>query len=86
MTENKTAEIQQLQSAISNITQHIETITSNRLKEMTQGGKFQTLDTTVKELSKDMVKVKTQRDLKGKEAEEEEQNRAGLQATQKEVS
>ncbi|KAG0369594.1 RecF/RecN/SMC [Gamsiella multidivaricata] len=85
LTEHKTTEIQQLQSAISNITQDIEKITANRLKEMTQGGKFQTLDMTVKELSKEMVKVRTQRDLKGKEAEEEDQNRIGLQATQKET-
>ncbi|KAG0310152.1 Structural maintenance of chromosomes protein 2, partial [Dissophora globulifera] len=85
LTERKTTEVQQLQSAISNITENIETITANRLKEMTQGGRFQTLDTTVKDLSKEIVKVKTQRDLKGKEAEEEKQNRVGLQATQKET-
>jgi structural maintenance of chromosome 2 len=53
---------------------------------MTQGGKYQTLDTTVKELSKEIVKVRTQRDLKGKEVEEEERNRTSLQATQQEVS
>ncbi|KAF9110806.1 Structural maintenance of chromosomes protein 2 [Mortierella sp. AM989] len=85
LTDRKTAEIQQQQSAISNITQNIEIITANRLKEMTQGGKFQTLDATVKELSKEIVKFKTQRDLKGKEVEEEEQNRFGLEATQKET-
>ncbi|KAF9391151.1 Structural maintenance of chromosomes protein 2, partial [Mortierella sp. AD011] len=85
LTDRKTAEIQQLQSAISNITQHIEIITANRMKEMTQGGKFQTLDATVKELSKEIVKFKTQRDLKGKEVEEEEQNRIGLEITQKET-
>ncbi|KAF9427715.1 Structural maintenance of chromosomes protein 2 [Entomortierella beljakovae] len=85
LTESKSAEIQQLQSAISNITQHIEIISSNRLKEMTQGGRFQTLDATVKDLSKEIVKFKTQRDLKGKEAEEEEQNRIGLVVTKKEI-
>ncbi|KAG0259679.1 Structural maintenance of chromosomes protein 2 [Mortierella polycephala] len=85
LTENKTVEIQQLQSAIANITQDIETITANRMKEMTQGGRYQTLDATVKELSKELVKIKTQRDLKGKEAEEEMRNRKGLVATQKDT-
>jgi len=86
LTERKTAQIQQLQSAISNISQDIEKITASRLKEMTQGGRFQTLDSGVKESSKNLVKVKTQRDLKGKESEEEALNRANLLATQKEVS
>lgn len=39
----------------------------------------------MKELSKNLVKVKTQRDLKGKESEEEALNRANLLATQKDV-
>ncbi|ORZ11270.1 hypothetical protein BCR41DRAFT_110256 [Lobosporangium transversale] len=85
LIDQKSAEIEQLQSAISNIAQHIETITANRLKEMTQGGKFQTLDATVKDLSKEIVKVKTQRDLKDKEAQEEEQNHSGLLSTLKET-
>ncbi|KAI1317847.1 Structural maintenance of chromosomes protein 2 [Mortierella claussenii] len=85
LSERKTAEIQQLQSAIVNINQNIEDITNNRLREMTLGGRFQTLDATVKDLSKEMVKVKTQRDLKDKEAQEEEQNRTGLVSTQKET-
>ncbi|KAF9408145.1 Structural maintenance of chromosomes protein 2 [Podila epigama] len=84
-SEQLTAEIQQLESAIGNITKDIEKITANRLKEMTQGGKFQTLDTIVKDLSKDLVKVRTQRDLKAKETEEEEQNRASLVSTQQET-
>ncbi|KAF9962365.1 Structural maintenance of chromosomes protein 2 [Mortierella alpina] len=78
LAQRKSAEIQQLQSAISNITQDIEKITGNRIKEMTQGGKFQTLETNFKELSKELVKIKTQQDLKGKEAAEEEQNRVVL--------
>ncbi|KAF9961458.1 Structural maintenance of chromosomes protein 2 [Mortierella alpina] len=85
LAQRKSAEIQQLQSAISNITQDIETITANRIKEMTQGGKFQTLETNFKELSKELVKLKTQQDLKGKEADEEEQNRAVLVSTYEET-
>lgn len=85
MTERLTEEIRQLESAIANIADDIEQIAANRLKEMTQGGKFQTLDTKVKDLSKELVKIRTQRDLKGKEAEEEELNRAGLISTQQEV-
>ncbi|KAI8355426.1 RecF/RecN/SMC [Mortierella sp. GBAus27b] len=77
--EQKMAAIEQLQSAISNISRDIKTLSEKRLREVTQGGKYQTLDTTVKELSKEIVKVRTQRDLKGKEAEEEDQNRIGLQ-------
>ncbi|KAK3825070.1 MAG: RecF/RecN/SMC [Benniella sp.] len=83
--EQKTAVIQQLESAISKITQHIETLAENRVREMTQGGKYQTLDTSVKDLSKEIVKVRTQRDLKGKEVEEEERNRTSLQATHQET-
>ncbi|KAF8929625.1 Structural maintenance of chromosomes protein 2 [Haplosporangium bisporale] len=85
MTERLTEEIRQLESAIANIADDIEQIAANRLKEMTQGGKFQTLDTKVKDLSKELVKIRTQRDLKGKEAEEEERNRAGLISTQQET-
>ncbi|KAG0380118.1 Structural maintenance of chromosomes protein 2 [Mortierella sp. AD032] len=85
LTTQTTEDIKQLQSTISNIEQDIESITTNRLKEMTLGGKFQTLDTTVKELSKDLVKVKTQRDLKGKEEKEEEHNRASLIKSQRET-
>lgn len=85
LTAQTNEDIQQLQLAISNIGRDIESITTNRLKEMTLGGKFQTLDATVKDLSKDLVKVKTQRDLKGKEEKEEEHNRASLIKSQKEV-
>ncbi|KAG9320976.1 hypothetical protein KVV02_000607 [Mortierella alpina] len=85
LAQRKSAEIQQLQSAISNITQDIEKITANRIKEMTQGGKFQTLETNFKELSKELVKLKTQQDLKGKEADEEEQNRVVLVSTYEET-
>ncbi|KAG0201861.1 Structural maintenance of chromosomes protein 2 [Mortierella sp. GBA30] len=85
LTEYKRAEIEKLQSAISNIAQDIENIATNRMKEMTQGGKFQTLETNFKELSRELVKLKTQQDLKGKEAEEEEQNRIVLVATQEET-
>ncbi|KAF9927533.1 Structural maintenance of chromosomes protein 2, partial [Modicella reniformis] len=85
LKEQKTDAIQQLQTAISNISQHIETLSANRLNEMTHGGKYQTLDTAVKELSKEIVKVRTQCDLKGKEVDEEVQNRTGLQTTQKET-
>ncbi|KAG0089028.1 Structural maintenance of chromosomes protein 2 [Podila epicladia] len=85
MTERLTEEIRQLESAIANIASDIEQIAANRLKEMTQGGKFQTLDTKVKDLSKELVKIRTQRDLKGKESEEEERNRAGLISTQQET-
>lgn len=85
MTERLTEEIRQLESAIANIADDIEQIAANRLKEMTQGGKFQTLDIKVKDLSKELVKIRTQRDLKGKESEEEERNRAGLISTQQEV-
>ncbi|KAF9304322.1 Structural maintenance of chromosomes protein 2 [Mortierella antarctica] len=85
MTERLTEEIRQLESAIANIADDIEQIAANRLKEMTQGGKFQTLDTKVKDLSKELVKIRTQRDLKGKESEEEERNRAGLISTQQET-
>ena len=85
LTTQTSEDIQQLQLAISNIGRDIESITTNRLKEMTLGGKFQTLDATVKDLSKDLVKVKTQRDLKGKEEKEEEHNRASLIKSQKEV-
>ncbi|KAF9559990.1 Structural maintenance of chromosomes protein 2 [Mortierella alpina] len=85
LAQRKSAEIQQLQSAIANITQDIEKITANRVKEMTQGGKFQTLETNFKELSKELVKLKTQQDLKGKEADEEEQNRVILLSTYEET-
>lgn len=85
ITERLTEEIRQLESAIANIADDIEQIAANRLKEMTQGGRFQMLDTKVKDLSKELVKIRTQRDLKGKEAEEEERNRAGLISTQQEV-
>lgn len=85
LTTQTSEDIQRLQLAISNIGRDIESITTNRLKEMTLGGKFQTLDATVKDLSKDLVKVKTQRDLKGKEEKEEEHNRASLIKSQKEV-
>lgn len=85
MTERLTEEIRQLESAIANIADDIEQIAANRLKEMTQGGKFQTLDTKVKDLSKELVKIRTQRDLKGKESEEEERNRTGLISAQQEV-
>ncbi|KAG0322604.1 Structural maintenance of chromosomes protein 2 [Linnemannia gamsii] len=85
LTTQTTADIQQLQSTISNIEQDIESITTNRLKEMTLGGKFQTLDATVKDLSKDLVKVKTQRDLKGKEEKEEEHNRTSLIKSQRDT-
>lgn len=85
LTTQTNEDIQQLQLAISNIQRDIESITTNRLKEMTLGGKFQTLDAAVKDLSKDLVKVKTQRDLKGKEVKEEEHNRASLIKSHKEV-
>ncbi|KAG0048297.1 Structural maintenance of chromosomes protein 2 [Gryganskiella cystojenkinii] len=85
LAERRTVQIQQLQSAITNISEDIEKITASRLKEMTQGGRFQTLDSSVKELSKNLVKIRTQRDLKGKESEEEELNRANLLSTQKET-
>ncbi|KAF8942673.1 Structural maintenance of chromosomes protein 2 [Haplosporangium gracile] len=85
LTTQTTEGIQQLQMTISNIGQDIESITTNRLKEMTLGGKFQTLDATVKDLSKDLVKVKTQRDLKGKEEKEEEHNRTSLVKSKKET-
>lgn len=85
LTTQTNEDIQQLQLAISNIQRDIESITTNRLKEMTLGGKFQTLDAAVKDLSKDLVKVKTQRDLKGKEVNEEEHNRASLIKSHKET-
>ncbi|KAF9095480.1 Structural maintenance of chromosomes protein 2 [Mortierella sp. AD031] len=85
LTTQRTEDIRQLELTISNIEKDIESITANRLKEMTLGGKYQTLDATVKELYKDLVKIKTQRDLKGKEEKEEEQNRVGLLKSQRET-
>ncbi|KAG0239526.1 Structural maintenance of chromosomes protein 2 [Actinomortierella wolfii] len=76
----KNNHIIELQSAIENIARDLDRISSSRLQEMTSGGRYQTLESTVKDLSKELVKLKTQSDLKGKEVQDETRNRSTLAA------
>ncbi|KAF9580847.1 Structural maintenance of chromosomes protein 2 [Lunasporangiospora selenospora] len=85
LSEKRSTEVDHLQQTIANIVDDINKIAAQRLEEMTDGGKFQTLDTSVKNLSKELVKARTQRDLKAKEKEEELLNRQGLVSSRKET-
>ncbi len=56
------------------------------IQELKTGGHFQELDEAVKELSKYLVKVKTQKDLKIDSMKEEEKSLESLDSNAKDVS
>jgi len=63
----------------------INEITLHREKELKTGGHFQELDEAVKEISKYLVKVKTQRDLKLDSIKEESKSLESLESNTKDV-
>ncbi|OUM66282.1 hypothetical protein PIROE2DRAFT_6518, partial [Piromyces sp. E2] len=63
----------------------INEITLHREKELKTGGRFQELDETVKEISRRLVKIKTQKDLKIDSMREEAKSLESLETNAKEV-
>ncbi|KAF9158091.1 Structural maintenance of chromosomes protein 2 [Actinomortierella ambigua] len=78
LMQSQSSHVVDLQAAIENIARDIDRITSSRSEEMTHGGRYQTLESTVKDLARELVKLKTQCDLKAKEAHDESQSRGTL--------
>ncbi|KAF9977056.1 Structural maintenance of chromosomes protein 2 [Actinomortierella ambigua] len=78
LLETRSAHIVELQAAIDNISKDLDRIAASRSQEMIDGGRYQTLESAVKDLSREIVKLKTQRDLKAKEVNDESKNRSTL--------
>ncbi|KAL1922238.1 uncharacterized protein VTP21DRAFT_9777 [Calcarisporiella thermophila] len=77
--------VDQLQSEIVNIDKEIKRISLRREKEMANGGKLQGLEDNAKEFSKELVRIKTQCDLKAGTIADEIKNKDTLIAARKEM-
>jgi structural maintenance of chromosome 2 len=67
------------------IEKEVEEITAKRDKEMAKGGKIQTLQDNLKELAKELAKIKTQSELKKQTIADDEKRVAELEVAAKEV-
>lgn len=74
-----------LSEEMKKIEKEVEEITAKRDKEMAKGGKIQTLQDTLKELAKELAKIKTQSELKKQTIADDEKRVTELEVAAKEV-
>ncbi|RUS21454.1 hypothetical protein BC937DRAFT_92655 [Endogone sp. FLAS-F59071] len=70
--------VERLKDEVERIEEEIQQYTIRKQKELANGGKFQELENAAKEFSKQLVRVRTQCDLKIASIAEEEKNLEGL--------
>ncbi|RUS34192.1 RecF/RecN/SMC [Jimgerdemannia flammicorona] len=78
-------DVEKLKDEVAHIDGEIRKYTIKKQKEFANGGKFQELENAVKEFSKQLVRVRTQCDLKIASITEEEKNLEGLLANKAET-
>ncbi|KAJ1937912.1 Structural maintenance of chromosomes protein 2, partial [Linderina pennispora] len=81
--ESLAHQLESLKVEVTQITQSKAQIEETRKKEMSKNGEYKSLQVKVDELAKELVKIKTQSDLKLASIKEEQASRAKLTESQK---
>ncbi|KAJ1934312.1 Structural maintenance of chromosomes protein 2, partial [Linderina macrospora] len=81
--EYLTRQLESLKEEVTRVTQQKAQVEETRKKEMSKNGEYKSLQVKVDELSKDLVKIKTQSDLRVASIKEEQAGKAKLAESQK---
>ena len=77
--------VKRLQEEMKRIEKEVEVMTKQRDEEMAKGGKVQTMEARLKDLAKELAKIRTQLDLKKQTIADDEKKVVELEVGAKEV-